>query len=475
MSLINVGSEANDGTGDPLRTAFQKLNANVPRFYFESVGISIEQDSALTYASGQMHSVSEGDILWTQDGFRFSVLASAAEEWDRLTESGVKLQAEADTNGAHSILQFGADTSQPNNAPFIQKALDRSYVYHLTGPVGEFEITEPLWIKRDSTTFTGPTSVGGAIGAGNRSLRIKKTTSTEIDFKGTMVNAAIVMGRTGSGYIAHVTLENLHILADHSTVEYGLYVPVSALHRYSSIGITGFRIGYFTNDSWLHNWQSVRVDCRTISADAATAGIGTQQGWTETTIGIRWDGAGSGAGPGNSFTSVWVRNAHIGWSIQGMGYGALNACGADQMSVTAYDLNSSILTLNGCGMENSYCGGDLIQVIGSQCHITINNFKSDGRCQGNLNSESLTAKVRAGTSAKLIMNGVRLSDFENPRNSYNILIRGGSHVITNNSRMPTNGNADPLYQSGGTWVDTTNGVTEWRNANGTNTQGPPAS
>lgn len=28
MQTINVGSAANDGTGDPLRTAFQKVNTN---------------------------------------------------------------------------------------------------------------------------------------------------------------------------------------------------------------------------------------------------------------------------------------------------------------------------------------------------------------------------------------------------------------------------------------------------------------
>ena len=30
---INIGSSANDGTGDPLRTAFTKINENIPYQY----------------------------------------------------------------------------------------------------------------------------------------------------------------------------------------------------------------------------------------------------------------------------------------------------------------------------------------------------------------------------------------------------------------------------------------------------------
>ena len=31
--IINVGTSANDGTGDPNRTAFQKINANFTELY----------------------------------------------------------------------------------------------------------------------------------------------------------------------------------------------------------------------------------------------------------------------------------------------------------------------------------------------------------------------------------------------------------------------------------------------------------
>lgn len=44
MELINVGAGANDGTGDPLRTAFQKVNANTTE-----LGVSITTSSDSTF------------------------------------------------------------------------------------------------------------------------------------------------------------------------------------------------------------------------------------------------------------------------------------------------------------------------------------------------------------------------------------------------------------------------------------------
>ena len=37
---INIGSAANDGTGDPLRTAFDKINDNFSEIYTELGGSS---------------------------------------------------------------------------------------------------------------------------------------------------------------------------------------------------------------------------------------------------------------------------------------------------------------------------------------------------------------------------------------------------------------------------------------------------
>ena len=47
---INIGSNANDGTGDPLRTAFDKINANFNELY----GASAEANDILEDTSPQL-------------------------------------------------------------------------------------------------------------------------------------------------------------------------------------------------------------------------------------------------------------------------------------------------------------------------------------------------------------------------------------------------------------------------------------
>ena len=43
---INIGSNANDGTGDPLRTAFNKINANFTELYGTSgEGVAVSDDT----------------------------------------------------------------------------------------------------------------------------------------------------------------------------------------------------------------------------------------------------------------------------------------------------------------------------------------------------------------------------------------------------------------------------------------------
>jgi hypothetical protein len=42
-SVINVGLQPNDGTGDPLRTAFQKTNANFAELYEIGVNVTVPQ------------------------------------------------------------------------------------------------------------------------------------------------------------------------------------------------------------------------------------------------------------------------------------------------------------------------------------------------------------------------------------------------------------------------------------------------
>jgi len=53
--IVNIGNSANDGTGDPLRTSFEKINSNANEIY---AGLaSVARPSAPLAATGD-----EGDV-----------------------------------------------------------------------------------------------------------------------------------------------------------------------------------------------------------------------------------------------------------------------------------------------------------------------------------------------------------------------------------------------------------------------------
>lgn len=54
QQVINIGSSANKGDGDPLRTAFDKVNDNFTEVYFGPTQYTQEELEALTPLEGQL-------------------------------------------------------------------------------------------------------------------------------------------------------------------------------------------------------------------------------------------------------------------------------------------------------------------------------------------------------------------------------------------------------------------------------------
>tara|TARA_S200002703_G_scaffold120772_1_gene106603 strand:+ start:247 stop:753 length:507 start_codon:yes stop_codon:yes gene_type:complete len=78
--VINIGTTANDGTGDPLRTAFDKVNDNFTELYSDDAGdvgsiiggTGLEVDSA----TGDVTvSISDDGVTYTQMGTEFTTAA----------------------------------------------------------------------------------------------------------------------------------------------------------------------------------------------------------------------------------------------------------------------------------------------------------------------------------------------------------------------------------------------------------------
>jgi hypothetical protein len=414
-----------------------------------------------------------GQILNTrEEGFAYKVAASGATDQHVTTAGGVKLYVLPSEDDSVSILQFGASTTLANNAPAIQKAWDNfNWVTH---PVGVFDITEPLYVRRDYLRLTGASSGGGGFGSANL---IRKTTTTVGTGSNTSrggavtdsyaVNAIVIATHPNDSYRFHITMEHMNFEAQNFDVELGIFAPRVAMWTLDNVSITRAQVGWRTFDGWLQDWRSVRYHGNTVSAAAAAAGVGTQSGWVSGSTGFQWaaDGSGGGTGPGNTFKSCWARNCHLAWDITGMGYGQMQSCGADNISQRAYRFISTRVTLSGCAMENVFPDQWMIEVSGSNSHIVMDGFTTDPRMIGS--STGTTAMLRISDGAKVIMDGCRLENYSTPGTSFNLSIVGGSRLISENSQFPTNGNAFVSYADGTTWVDTTNGVTEWRSSAGT--------
>ena len=66
QQTINIGSAANDGTGDPLRTAFDKINDNFNEVY-DKLGVSSLSDITLT-GSTRTNTITNGDLTIDANG-----------------------------------------------------------------------------------------------------------------------------------------------------------------------------------------------------------------------------------------------------------------------------------------------------------------------------------------------------------------------------------------------------------------------
>lgn len=78
QQIVNVGASANDGTGDPLRTSFQKINANFSELYATgAAGSNLElSDNAInaTNSNGNVELVPSGTGQVTVSGDRIAIL-----------------------------------------------------------------------------------------------------------------------------------------------------------------------------------------------------------------------------------------------------------------------------------------------------------------------------------------------------------------------------------------------------------------
>ena len=185
---IGIGSSANDGTGDPLRTAFDKINDNFDELY----GTTAEANDLIEDATPQLggdldvngrritSARSNEDIVLLPNGTG-GVLASA-----------VRLQGTTISSDDSSLITIG-EAFQVNGATNIDGAVTATSTVAVTGALtgtsGAFSTT---------LAVTGATTLTGALTV-NNSVTATSLTTNDIASNGS--NADITLDTAGTGDI----------------------------------------------------------------------------------------------------------------------------------------------------------------------------------------------------------------------------------------------------------------------------------
>lgn len=147
---INVGSTANDGTGDKLRDAFVKVNANFTELYSDDAGdvnsvngqtgvVVLDSDDIAEGSSNLYNQTHVGDVT----GATVLSIASGAVDYDNL---GVEFKS----RGAISSNNVNFSTAQ-----VFTKTLSGATTFTYSGT--EVGMVKDLIINANGNTFTLPT------------------------------------------------------------------------------------------------------------------------------------------------------------------------------------------------------------------------------------------------------------------------------------------------------------------------------
>jgi len=185
---VSIGSSANDGTGDPLRTAFDKINDNFDELY----GTTAEANDLIEDSTPQLG----GDL----DINGFNITSARTNEDIKILPAGtggvlasaVRLQGTTISSDDSSLITIG-EAFQVNGATNIDGAVTATSTVAVTGALtgtsGAFSTT---------LAVTGATTLTGALTV-NNSVTATSLTTNDIASNGS--NADITLDTAGTGDI----------------------------------------------------------------------------------------------------------------------------------------------------------------------------------------------------------------------------------------------------------------------------------
>ena len=145
--VINVGTSANDGTGDPNRTAFQKINANFTELY-DAIPTPVQQYKFLLSQSGGDDPQTATSGTLTQ-GVTYEIVAF--ETGDDFIPSGAPnndVGTKWISNGVAPTWSNGSEMGWNNGAPFIYAQISNYTSY-------------PFWFSFNSNAYYQAEKTGG--------------------------------------------------------------------------------------------------------------------------------------------------------------------------------------------------------------------------------------------------------------------------------------------------------------------------
>jgi hypothetical protein len=313
----------------------------------------------------------------------------------------------------------------------IQSAINAAGQVYL--PPGTYRITSPLYV-------TGSEGGGGdrLIGAGSWHTKIVKTTTTAGVGSNVMrsgvvtdtyaVDAAVIVTHPDNVFAYHVELRGLTLESDNSDNAYAIYAPRGSGLILEDVVTYYFQFGFTTHDCWLSQFRKVIHN-----------GSG-RTSWR----GFNWviDSAAGGTGTTCTFIDCWARDGTgTGWWLKGLGYSALLNCAADNIVGTAYVIESSQITMTGCGMEN-------IDLVTNG--YALGWFNSRGALIG-CRSFDVTGATDAALAyfdgSRVTVQNCQFENYTTVNSALNLIVQNGAHLVDINNQWPTNGNSFISYST----------------------------
>lgn len=349
------------------------------------------------------------------------------------------------TDAPVNVRAFGAKgDGVADDTAAIQAAINANGSVYL--PAGNYRITAPLYL-----TGTEGGVAGRLVGAGSWATKITKTTTTAGTGSNLMrsgattdsyaVDAAVIVTHPDNVFAYHVELRGIALVSGSANNLHAIYAPRLSGAVFEDVVTYQFQRGYTTHDTWLSQFRKV---------------IHNGTGRT-TWRGFNWeiDGTGGGTGTSCAFIDCWARDGSgQGWWLKGLSYSTLINCAADNITGVAYVIESSQITMVGCGMEN-------IDLTASG--YAVGWFNSRGAMIGCRSFDVVGASSAAFAyldASRVTLENCQFENFTTVNSALNIIVQNGAHLVDINTQLPTNGNTFVSYSTSSSRVRLADGVVQ---------------